>query len=310
MTQPHVFLTTLTGAGRSAEEHGIAKLRFASMASERGWKVTLDHGGSSGVDRARNMMVARFMATECTHFAQVDSGLIFEPEDLITIVESGLGIVGVPYPRKEVDYGLVFRLARAVQTEEQFIAAVQQFGTSTMICNYNTPLETRYVNDRLYVKATELGTAFLVTRRDVIDKYIETYHDEIAYTTDYHPRGAIHHMVFACERDPENDNPTGRYLTEDYAFCRRAARMGETCWAFPDGRVRTLGNWEFRGQWSYHLKAAGFIPYEDGSIATPDGVIAKDGTLVAPPPIPDGLVVEPGDFTEAEYAEEALVTTR
>jgi hypothetical protein len=96
------------------------------------------------------------------------------------------------------------------------------------------------------VEIHEGGTGFMCIKRHVIEKIIEAnpqtaYQKEVKYLiseTDDGSRWA----VFDTEIE---DN--GRYLSEDYLFCRRWQRLGGKIWLDPFIELTHMGTYAFRG---------------------------------------------------------------
>ena len=97
------------------------------------------------------------------------------------------------------------------------------------------------------VEVMELGTGFMMIRRNTFDKYKEAY-PELSYKPD-HVRTAEFdgsreiHAYFDCIIDPVSK----RYLSEDYMFCYNVAKMGLKTWLCPWMRLQHVGTYTFGG---------------------------------------------------------------
>ena len=70
-----------------------------------------------------------------------------------------------------------------------------------------------------FVEVDEAPTGFMVIKRHVFTRMMERY-PQLRYTPDGlpgHPQAHLHWLFFDCMVHPE----TGRYLSEDFAFCHR-----------------------------------------------------------------------------------------
>jgi hypothetical protein len=79
---------------------------------------------------------------------------------------------------------------------------------------------------------------------------------ELNYTPDgppNNPQAHLHWRFFDCMTDPDS----GRYLSEDYAFCRRWRDIGGKIWVDLDCKVGHLGQHMFRGDLAESLRVQG-----------------------------------------------------
>jgi hypothetical protein len=150
------------------------------------------------ITRGRNTCVAHFMASDCDSLMFIDSDIGFAGRDLVELLllqaeDSRYDIIGGRYRKKNLTGDFV-------------------------------PSGTFHPDTREPVQVPEIGTGFMLIRRSVFERLAPTcpqYVCEIERTpmVDY----------FACGVCPE----TKRYLSEDYAFCARAASVGISTWLCP-----------------------------------------------------------------------------
>ena len=117
--------------------------------------------GDSLVARARNSLTSDFLKTECTHLLFIDSDLVFSAEQIGRLLAHGKEVIGGFYPKKME--GLVQWVCNGMDGKP-------------------TPgpdglQELRYI-----------GTGFLLVRRDVFERVIAEYGEEIAYHPEHSPK--------------------------------------------------------------------------------------------------------------------------
>jgi hypothetical protein len=152
--------------------------------------------GRSLITRARNWLTAAFLATDCTHLLFIDCDILFTPQDVIRLASHNEPIVGGFYPFK---------------ADGEF-SLLAEFLPDSLPDNRGL-LPVRY-----------LGAGFLLVRRDVFQKMLDTYGDEISYPE---PLGIIHHDFWrnGIYRGPDAYS-AGHYLNEDLFFQQNARDLG------------------------------------------------------------------------------------
>jgi hypothetical protein len=95
------------------------------------------------------------------------------------------------------------------------------------------------------VKLKDAATGFMLIKREVIEKMIASYPD-LYFNNDLSmdPEFAKWtYLFFDCMHEPE----TKRYLSEDYAFCRRWQALGGEVWLDPIVNLDHIGHFTFNG---------------------------------------------------------------
>jgi hypothetical protein len=189
--------------------------------------------GDSLITRARNNCVKKFLASKSTHLLFIDSDLEFRVEDIVAMLKSGHGLVGGLYPKKHINWKAVRAAAEAGAEDLSAFAADYVVNLS--------PGEHNCIGG--CVAVDELGTGFMLIARDVLERYIAAY-PEIQYLSDSdEDRDEPVHAVFDCYIDPASK----RYLSEDYAFCRRAMALGIQPMAYLPAKLAHVGRHVFKG---------------------------------------------------------------
>jgi hypothetical protein len=174
------------------------------------------------IPRARNMLVKMFMSNpDYTHMLFIDADIRFNPYDILKLLELDKDIIGLPYAKKLLDWNLIQKQA---QSAEGRISAelLQKCGLSYIVrCPPGQdPTSPIY-------EAQEIGTGIMMIKREVIEKMIVAYPDLYAYSDDTSKyreddmEGRKYYLFFETMLD-ENK----RYLSEDYAFCKRWRDIG------------------------------------------------------------------------------------
>lgn len=276
---PHIFLAVL--GWKLAPHHAQSRERLVIRCIEEGIALTIRPEMGAGIDRGRNISIAtmRRCAPDCTHFLFIDSDLAFDPDDIFDMMKTGLDVVGGAYPKKKIDWDACVDAVHAGVDARELPQHAAAFVVNAQPGKLKALVDTK---GKRYAEVEEIGTGFLMLKREAIERYIEHYRTEIAYTTDYEPENAEHHMVFAAQRDPAcelevakqallevaarpghggleapanryrealdaGQKANGRYLSEDYAFCRKWRMMGGKVYCAVDVRLVHQGPMLFEG---------------------------------------------------------------
>lgn len=196
MTKIH-FLTPCYG-GNITEVCFSSYLGFTIMAMQNNINFQIDTlSNESNVNRARNSCAAKFLSGDCTHLMFVDADIQFDPKDIVKLINHNKDMVGGIYPQKTLPPKMVVNTIDNAKTEGDLI----EVGT--------------------------LGTGFMLVKRRVFEEMIAhgatPYVDDIGLTQE---ENSNQYDFFQCTIDSK-----GRYLTEDWSFCRRWRELGGSIWA-------------------------------------------------------------------------------
>ncbi len=191
-------------------------IRFVLLANQIGLNWSLDTmSNESLVTRARNNLMAKMMTNQvATHFMFIDADIKFNADDIFRMITTDKDIIAGMYPKKSLPI---------------------QY-------NVNMAKET-LVQGSLFTVDTA-ATGFLMFKRkvyaDLIAAHPETkYVDDIGLGKQFEPNMFA---IFDCYIDE-----AGHYLSEDWAFCRRAKALGYDIWTDSLIKLSHLGTFEFAG---------------------------------------------------------------
>jgi hypothetical protein len=200
------------------------------------------------ITRARNYCVDEFLRSDATHLMFIDSDIGFNPQDVIALLalqtdESDYDVIGGPYPKKCISW-------------EKIKIAVDKG-----VADENPNVLERFVGDYVFnpkggqkeipigqpVEVMEIGTGFMMIRRQTFDKYKEAY-PHLSYKPDHIRTAAFDgsreiHAYFDCIIDPVSK----RYLSEDYMFCYNTEKAGMKVWLCPWMSMNHVGSYVFGG---------------------------------------------------------------
>jgi len=202
------------------------------------------------ITRARNYLVDEFLhRSDCTHLLFLDSDVSFNPNDVIAMLALDKDVIGGPYPKKAIKWKSV---VTAIKKNPEIDTGELEKVTGDFVFNPVKGTAQFNVSDPLEV--LEIGTGFMLVKREVFTKMEESY-PMIRYKPDHvgqaHFDGSRYIHAFFDTVIDSADSITGggseRYLSEDYMFCQMWRKIGGEIWLCPWMRTSHIGTYHFQG---------------------------------------------------------------
>lgn len=241
-----LFVSTPCYGGVCLQAYAESMLRLQRLCAANGFQMMLDTTeNESLVHRARNLAVARFyQKTQATHFLFIDADIHFDPESVMRLIRSDHDIAVAAYPKKCVMWDSVDEHFKSGGTGKDPARVA-----SSLVMNFKYA-NTQIVNG--FAEVLDGPTGFMLIKRDVFTKMHERY-PELLCNNDHQNRDLEqYYAVFDCMIDPESK----RYLSEDYAFCRRWQQMGGKIYADVMTVLGHVGNIRFQGSLEQRIQAS------------------------------------------------------
>jgi cellulose synthase/poly-beta-1,6-N-acetylglucosamine synthase-like glycosyltransferase len=239
-----VFLSTPCYGGLCLEKYMIGIIKLQLHLIKHGIQLYIDTTeNESLVHRARNVAVGRFMQkTDADYFMFIDADVDFDPDSVLRLINSGHDISVACYPKKCVMWD---QAASAVKGGDDRNMAML---SSSLVLNFGA---ARRPVENGFIEILDGPTGFMLIKREVFTKLEEKF-PELWCKNDHQNRDFDdYHACFDCMIDPE----TKRYLSEDYAFCRRWQQCGGKIYADINTTLGHVGNLPFSGCLNERLKA-------------------------------------------------------
>jgi hypothetical protein len=228
-----------------------------------GARVRMSFGWSCdpSVERARNVLTANFLASDCTHLLFIDSDIAFTPRDVMRIVSHDEDVVGGIYPLKTMD--------REVKWCGNQLAL--ELNTAPAVPSATAPeVEPGAVRPDGLQEVGCIGTGFMCIARRAFEKIMAMDGEKIRYSQDWPP----HREEFAFWRQTVRSvNGQRRFLTEDWNFCYRYRELGEKIFADTQVILRHAG----RAVWPLDLQLGNpfGLPLNEGNKNETPGAIGS-----------------------------------
>src|SRR5262249_10398154 len=199
-----------------------------------------------------NDCVAHFLSGSAhTHLFWIDADIGFAPQAAFRLLLSGHDVAAGVYPLKRDDWPT--EGVPAGTTRRKFEELYARYTVNT---GREGESEVAIVIDRDgFIKVREAPTGFMCIKRSVFDRLIAR-HPELHYTPDWpagtYPEGGVHYRFFDVMVDPAS----GRYLSEDYGFCRLWEALGGEIFVDANSNLSHFGKRLYRGDFGATLRAA------------------------------------------------------
>jgi|SRR6056300_1798771 hypothetical protein len=239
-----VFLSTPCYGGLCLEKYMSSVIKLQLLLIKEKIELMIDTTeNESLVHRARNVSVGRFMQkTDCDYLMFIDADIHFDPHAVVRLVKSGHELSVACYPKKVVMWD---QAASAIQNGDDRDMAML---SSSLVVNIGA---TRRTIENGFVEILDGPTGFMLISRSVFKKLEEKF-PELWCKNDHQNRDFDeYHAAFDCMIDPDSK----RYLSEDYAFCRRWQQIGGKIFADVNTTLGHVGNLPFSGCMDERLKA-------------------------------------------------------
>jgi hypothetical protein len=239
-----VFLSTPCYGGLCLEKYMSSVIKLQILLMKEQIELMIDTTeNESLVHRARNVSVGRFMQkTDCEYLMFIDADIDFDPQAVVRLVKSGHELSVACYPKKVVMWD---QAAQAIKNGDDRDMAML---SSSLVVNIGA---TRRTIEDGFVEILDGPTGFMLINRSVFKKLEEKF-PELWCKNDHQNRDFDdYHAAFDCMIDPESR----RYLSEDYAFCRRWQQVGGKIYADVNTTLGHVGNLPFSGCMEERLKA-------------------------------------------------------
>jgi hypothetical protein len=217
-------------------QHSIP-LAFGTIANE------------SLVTRARNVLLAYFLASDYTHLIFIDADIEFQVEDVLKLYAHDKDVIVGAYPKKGVAWQ---RIKESVSSPENINKSITDreiaaYGSDYAVNFKFVDRDARTIAvENGIVKLHDAGTGFMMIKREAILKLIKAY-PELKYNNDVQMGDNNLANHFYALFDTMIDPVDRRYLSEDYTFCRRWQEIGGDIWLDPSISLNHYGHFCFQG---------------------------------------------------------------
>jgi hypothetical protein len=244
------FIATPCYGGQLNEPYFRSVIKL--MTFFNGHSIPLAFGtiaNESLVTRARNVLLAYFLASDYTHLLFIDADIEFNVEDVLKLYVHDKDVIVGAYPKKGVAWDRIRSNILDPNNKEKTLTDrdIAAYGSDYAI-NFkfiNKEQKTIAVENGI-IKLHDAGTGFMMIKREAILKMIKAY-PEFKYNNDVNINNESLKDHFYAMFDTSIDPVDRRYLSEDYTFCRRWQEIGGDIWLDPSISLNHYGHFCFQG---------------------------------------------------------------
>lgn len=244
--KPHICIATPCYGGQVFQNYFLSIIALI-YAVERRKDIDLSfivRGGDSLITRSRNSIVAEFLATpKYTHLLWIDADIGFSPEAVYRLIQSGHEIAAGVYPLK----AFTFPDEIPAQSKDDLFTRYTTYPFN--------PIGPTFKVENGFVEVKDAPTGLMMIQRGVFYKMIQQYPH-----LKYKPDRQVGLEKLAATIDDSYYNlfdtfidEQGRYLSEDYAFCRLWQQMGGKVYVDADSKLTHQGSHQYQGDFNKML---------------------------------------------------------
>ena len=248
-----IFVATPMYGGQCSGMYTKSTADLATISTQYGMDVRFFYlFNESLITRARNYLVDEFLRSPYTHLMFIDSDIHFNPNDVLTLAALDKEIIGAPYPKKCIAWEKVRNAVDAGLADDDPVQLEEYTGDFV----FNPASGTSEIKVSEPVEVLEIGTGFMLVRREVFEKFRDAY-PQFSYKPDHNRSenfdGSRYiHAFFDTVIDSDafagkGSGGSDRYLSEDYMFCQFTRKIGIKTWLCPWMKLGHIGSYVFNG---------------------------------------------------------------
>ena len=242
------LIMTPSHDGKFFANYTAASIALIGAGNEVGLPVNfMFHCGESLITRARNQCVAKFMADpQWTHLVWIDADIGYSAQAFFRLLLADYDIAAGVYPLKR-EFWPAEGLSAAM-TAQEFADRYTIYTANSG--NPNDSIINLAIQPDGFVAVDEAPTGFMAIKRDAIARMMQAL-PELKYVPEDYPPGTfdLHYLLFDTMIDPDSN----RYLSEDYAFCKRWNKVGGRVFIDTYSNLSHQGQKIFRGDFARSL---------------------------------------------------------
>lgn len=219
---------------------------------EKNIEFTLQTMKCSLITNGRNVCVADFMNSDCTHMLFLDSDIQIKADSIMTMIEKNKELLCIPYPLKTVKFDKMYEIQKLRP----------DFNLEQMSMAGNV-YPVRLADDKSITvtdgvcELTHSATGCMLIQRNVFTKMMNKYSDmkikqEVIIDNEKVMKPNLYNFF-----DTYYDKKNKLYYGEDFAFSRLWRNIGGKCYALITEYITHVGDYSYTGRLIDEMYALG-----------------------------------------------------
>lgn len=244
----HIAIATPCYGGLVCQNYLMSMIKLIYAVQPYGINLSfIVRGGDSLIPRTRNSIVAEFMATEgYTHLLWIDADIGYEPEQIFRLLRADRDVAAGVYPLKRIMWPDVIP---GNMTRKEFDAQYTKYPFN--------PIAGAKIDEDGFIEVLDAPTGMMMIKKEVFYKLKDAYPNLKIIADEMPGLEAIKDKIAAWDYAffDVMTEPNGRYLSEDYAFCRRWQQISGRIFVDAASNLTHQGTHIYTGNFLESLKA-------------------------------------------------------
>lgn len=218
-------------------QYTLSLLRLVTFLNQNNIKFVIDFmGNESLITRARNKLLGKFMASDCSHLLFIDSDIEFPEQAVIDLLQFNKDVVCCTYPKKTFNWNkFMYSMNNEVNSKE----SVESRGLDYA---YNAEYDDNHeiIKHDNFIKVKHASTGFMMITMNIVQKLCNKHKELEIISDDLSEKDTSIYGLFCCMIKDK------MYLSEDYSFCQRVNDIGGEVWISINHNLNHIGKKVFR----------------------------------------------------------------
>ena len=218
----HIFIAVPCYGCKLSARFVMSLIRLEGVCLQNGIKLTLDLlGNESLITRGRCILAERALRSAATHLLFLDADIGFEVHTILRLIAFDADVCCGIYARKGLDFHKI------VDCEDTSVDALKDAGLGFNI-NFRPGSTSQSVING-FCEVYDAATGCMLIKRATLETLKDAYKESHIVKNDI-PSSREVIPEYVALFDTEICPDTRRFLSEDYAFCRKAQQHDMQVW--------------------------------------------------------------------------------
>ncbi len=245
----HIYVAVPCYNCQMRTEFATSLMQLQAICLRYGVQISVQlMGNESLITRGRCILTGNFLATAANFLLFIDADIAFNPATVLRLALHNKEISSAVYPKKSINWNLL--------REKKISGSEMREDIRSLGLDYNMNIIGGQATiENGFVRVLDAATGFFMMRRDAVERLTKHYEKELMCVNDIAgsnqavPKYVAIFDTMICPT-------TRRYLSEDFAVCRRAQSLDPPIeiWADVASPLTHVGNMALEGDISQRFE--------------------------------------------------------